>query len=126
MRGLNFIKPDQRCSYNSRRSNSADDYCASSADNGLYPIGGNIPLQTNSIIEFDTASQQDKYAVLFDSMQFVEKKPVDNNNKGGNVLILMSNVKQEMRFFSMGSIFNEPEHFRTVNLNIQDEDANLA
>lgn len=117
MRGLNFIKPDQKCSYSSRRTTSADDYCASSADNGLYPIGGSLPLQANSILEFDTSvqQQQDKHSIQFDSMQFVSKRSTDTNSPG--TLALMSNSRAEIWLFRMhSSIYNEPELIRQVKL----------
>lgn len=132
MRGLNFIKPDQKCSYSSRRTTSADDYCASSADNGLYPIGGSVPLHANSILEFDTAAttattpgsqQQDKFAANFDSMQFVSRR-VDNSP---GMLVLMSNVRNDLWFFRMQqSLFNEPQFVRTVKLFDQQHDDNDA
>lgn len=114
MRGLNFIKPDQRCSYSTRRVASADDYCMSSADNGLYPIGGTVPLQASSIVEFDTGSKQDKFAVHFDSMQFISR-PASADSAG--LLVLMSNVRSDLWFFSLASsIQNEPQLVRTVRL----------
>lgn len=129
MRGLNFIKPDQKCSYSSRRTTSADDYCTSSADNGLYPIGGSVPLQANSILEFDTSAsasasvtgqQQDKHAMQFDSMQFVSASGSEKNSAGSaGMLVLMSNVRNELWFFRVqaGSALNvEPQLMRTVKL----------
>ena len=57
MRGLSFIKPDQMCLATKtgiRNSNGhiEDDFC-SSAENGLYPIGGTVPIQSNALIQFD-------------------------------------------------------------------------
>lgn len=130
MRGLNFIKPDQKCSYSSRRTTSGDDYCASSADNGLYPIGGSVPLQANSILEFDTASslvqpqtqpQHDKLAMQFDSMQFVTATTSEESSSPGT-LVLMSNARNELWFFRMhASMTNqEPQLMRQVKLFDQD------
>lgn len=123
MRGLNFIKPDQKCSYSSRRTTSADDYCASSADNGLYPIGGSLPLQANSILEFDTSVQQpDKHSIQFDSMQFVSKLSPDTNSPG--TLALMSNSRAEIWLFRLhSSIYNEPELVRQVKLTTDDSNS---
>lgn len=115
MRGLNFIKPDQKCSY--RKLNLVnDDYCSSSGENGLYPIGGTQPLVANSLIEFDTLSTVEKYNDQFDSLQFY-------STNGGlvNVLVLMSNAQARIKFLHVRSLDQEPTVYRTVQLDAGDD-----
>ena len=94
MRGLSFIKPDQRCSSvaasaaaaaaqpqrqhqqeettaNSESEQSAeigDDFC-SSADNGLHPIGGQLAASANALLELHGAAEADVDSVEVSSDQ---------------------------------------------------------
>ena len=124
MRGLNFIKPDQQCSSAASRNNRLrqseygsgssssfqinDDFC-SSADNGLYPIGGQIPLVSNAILEFDTSSSNPIVSNYFDTIQLY-------SNSIATTLLLLSNRRQELRFFHMKSLTSPPINYRTVRL----------
>ena len=110
MRGLSFIKPDQRCNTGRNRqsqrssdyssSQIGDDFC-SSADNGLYPIGGQIPAVSNAILEFNDAS--------FDTIQAYSDSVATS-------LILMSNKQDEIRYYHFKSLTQSPVNYRTVKL----------
>ncbi|RNA39166.1 plexin-B, partial [Brachionus plicatilis] len=52
MRGLNFIKPDQKCMAKRQVAERVDDDFCSSAENGLYPIGGTVPVVASAVLEF--------------------------------------------------------------------------
>lgn len=110
MRGLSFIKPDQRCNTGRNRqaqrssdyssSQIGDDFC-SSADNGLYPIGGQIPAVSNAILEFNEAS--------FDTIQAYSDSVATS-------LLLMSNKQDEIRYYHFKSLTQSPVNYRTVRL----------
>lgn len=122
MRGLNFIKPDQKCSssrsikktLSSDYSQINDDFC-SSADNGLYPIGGQIPAISNAILEFDTASSLKQAQIYFDSIQVYTDSVATS-------LILMSNKREEIRFYNLVKLVNsDPILFRSIRLSSNED-----
>ena len=90
MRGLTFIKQDQRCNSAKQQQQRAssqinDDFC-SSADNGLYPIGGQIPLIASPIIELESEH--------FDSLQ-------SWSDQTATTLLLLSNKRQEIKYYHL-------------------------
>ena len=120
MRGLSFFKPDQRCSSAAGRyrnpfssastsgvggadySQIGDDFC-SSADNGLYPIGGQIPAIARAILEFDAPLYFDALDVWSDPL--------------ATTLLLKSTHRDELRYFHVKHGNDEaPVLFRTLNL----------
>jgi len=107
MRGLSFIKPDQQCSsarkYHQQRESAQinDDFC-SSADNGLYPIGGQISAYSSPIVEFENS-------VYFDSIQAWSDSTATS-------LILMSQKRQEIRYFHLKSASSAPINYRIIKL----------
>lgn len=113
MRGLNFIKPDQKCSsklrkmshqhYTASASSVGDDFC-SSADNGIYPIGGRVPAVATASIEFDTEILPE----VFDSLRVW-------SDSVATTMILMSNKLQKVQMFNMKSP-GQVELYRTVRL----------
>lgn len=121
MRGLSFIKPDQRCSSKSsnkrifNRQNSAssssvgDDFC-STADNGIYPIGGRLPAISKASIEFDTEVLPE----FFDSLQVWSDSTATS-------LILLSNHLQKLQFYYIKSL-TQLEPYRTFHLNTKTSD----
>jgi hypothetical protein len=119
MRGLSFIKSDQVCSsarqHHQRGTSSQinDDFC-SSADNGLYPIGGQIPAISAPLIEFDESSN-----INFDTIQAWSDSIATN-------LVLMSSKRQELRYFHLKSINSVPINYRIVKLNTrQDKESSI-
>ena len=126
MRGLSFIKPDQRCSTGRSRnlfqqqqqqqqsnqrdssdySQIGDDFC-SSADNGLYPIGGQIPALANAIIEFD--SEVNSARLHFDSVDAW-------SDSIATTLLLKSSKRDELRFYHFKGFSEAPVNYRTFDL----------
>jgi hypothetical protein len=111
MRGLSFIKPDQHCSSKRQRSfhtaasfaDIGDDFC-STADNGIYPIGGKLPAISSASLEFNTDVSPDQ----FDSLQVWSDRTAAS-------LVLMSSSLRKLSFFHMKSI-TEFSHYRSVQL----------
>ncbi len=118
MRGLSFIKPDQRCSSvtrpryhtpdnfeSSSQSLIGDDFCSTADNNGIYPIGGRIPAPASASIEFDTEILPE----FFDSLQVWSETPATS-------LILMSNRLQKIQMFHMRSPYQIDNPYRTHSL----------
>ncbi|CAF0765273.1 unnamed protein product [Brachionus calyciflorus] len=110
MRGLNFIKPDQKCSskrlrFNENENFINDDFC-SSADNGLYPIGGQIPVQSNALIEFIDH--------FYDSIQLMKSDLT-------NTLALLSNRLNTVNLYSFDNI-DKIRVYRSILLNSQNNE----
>jgi hypothetical protein len=127
MRGLSFIKPDQRCNTGRNRnlfqqqrdskssgssSSSSDDYSqigddfCSSADNGLYPIGGHIPAESNALLEFDGVDPEKLY---FDSLD-VWSDPI------ATTFLLKSSKRLELKYYHFKGFQERPVNYRTINL----------
>jgi hypothetical protein len=132
MRGLSFIKPDQRCSTGRNRnlfqqqqqqhnqqqqqqqqsdssndySQIGDDFC-SSADNGLYPIGGQIPAISNAQLEFD--SNADEQRLYFDSIDVW-------SDSIATTFLLKSSKRDELRYYHFKGLNESPVNYRTIDL----------
>lgn len=133
MRGLSFIKPDQQC----RTSNMFDresplqhdqqqqhsdidsdsDFC-SLADNGLYPIGGQLAAQSIAVLEFEST---DAKPMQFDTLQVAESgQEVDSQDDDETLelkseafdIILLSNKLQELHMFNIKSLNSIPVLYR--------------
>ena len=108
MRGLSFIKPDQRCSSSSRSRLSThsigDDFC-SSADNGLYPIGGQLPATAQAVIELDSAQTK----AYYDSLQV-------SSDSTATSIVLLASKQQQVKFFHLSQPQQQAQLYRTVQL----------
>ncbi len=118
MRGLSFIKPDQRCSSKTRpkytpdvsssssaQSTVGDDFCSTADNNGIFPIGGRIPATAAASLEFDTELLPD----FFDSLQ-VWSQPV------ATTLILLSSRLNKVQLFHMRSPYQIDDVYRSHRL----------
>lgn len=121
MRGLSFIKPDQRCNaknarlpvygsdmFRPRQESERDllfgDNFCSSTDNGIYPIGGQIPSVAKAAIEFDTEIQSE----YFNSLNVWSDQTATS-------LVLMSDKLKQLQLFHLKSI-DQANHYRTIRL----------
>jgi plexin A len=137
MRGLNFIKPDQKCTSKSKSgfisdsdvdeqttaSAGEEDFCSLADNNGLYPIGGRLPVQAMAILEFESTAQK---PITFDTLQVA----VINENVGQSGaeetaidgeefdVILLSSKYNEMQMFNIKSLNSIPILYRYVFNNI--------
>ncbi len=119
MRGLYFIKPDQQCRTSrmpQQQQKEAgtlggdDDFC-SLADNGLYPIGGQIPVISSSILEFESTP---KKPIQFDTIQILNHQ--QNENEEEFDVLLMSNKHNDLQFFNIKSLNSLPILYRRIQL----------
>jgi len=76
-----------------------DDFC-SSADNGLYPIGGQIPAVSNAILELDNT---------YDSIQVYSDSVATS-------LILLSSQRDEVKMYNVKSLKTTPFNYRSFKL----------
>ena len=144
MRGLSFIKLDQKCrtsQLNKNRENSdfgrlgdsdayrvgdeddhedESDFCSLTDNNGLYPIGGRTPALASAILEFESSSLK---PMQFDTLQAVEA--VGNEAAAaaaaaaaaeGFDIMLLSNKYNELHMFNIKSLNSIPILYRTIRL----------
>jgi hypothetical protein len=131
MRGLNFIKPDQRCTSRSKSAapgmgngqdadeTNEEDFCSLADNNGLYPIGGRLPVQAMAILEFESTVQK---PINFDTLQVAAIN--DNAGQGDSEasatdseefdVILLSNKHNELQMFNIKSLNSIPILYRLV------------
>ena len=101
-RGLSFIKPDQKCGSTQRGQDYlSDEFCAS-ADNGLYPIGGQIATSSNAVLEIDSSLPFDSVGAWSDDIT--------------SGLVLSSSRRGEVKLFQLKPSIMSLVHYRTVNI----------
>lgn len=96
---------------------SDSDFC-SLADNGLYPIGGQLAAQSIAVLEFEST---DTKPMQFDTLQVAENGQEEDNDEDDTNseqkseafdIILLSNKLQELHMFNIKSLNSIPVLYR--------------